>query len=816
MSAIPLSAGLAGAVAPACFHCGLPVPGGSCFACEGPEGRRSFCCPGCEAVSRSIAGLGLEDYYRLRLAPAPRPDVAAEDDDLSCYDDALVQASFVRPVPIASGQGCEAQLLVEGLRCAACAWLVEQVAARVRGVEAIELNYATRRAVLRWDPASTRLSTVLAAVRALGYRAWPHEEGRLALIDANERRELLKRLWVAGLGMMQVMMYAVPGYLAAEGDIAADAASLMRWAGLILTLPVVGYSAAPFFRGAWRDLRLKTLGMDVPVALGLLAAFAASLAATLAGEGEAYFDSVTMFVFLLLGARYLELVARSRAGRSLQHLARLVPQEALLLAPDAIDPVRVSVARLVPGDRVLVRPGEALPADGLLESDGAEVSEAWLSGESRPIVRRHGEALHAGSINAGSGLVMRITQVGQGTTIAAIRRLMERALGERPAWVGAAHRASSWFVGFILLAALAAGLAWLAIDAARAPWIAIAVLIVTCPCALALATPVAMTAATGALARSRVVVARGHAVERLASATDFVFDKTGTLTYGQPRLVDTLALGALRVPECIGLAAALARWSSHPLDRALAGPATAPVSADDPESVSGAGIEAQAGGRTVRLGRAGFVAGITGTAAPVAWIDCPDSVVYLGDAGGWIAAFRLGDRLRGEAPRALARLRAMGLRLHLLSGDEDGAVRRVAAEAGIAHATARATPALKQRTVQKLQRAGARVAMVGDGINDAPVLAQADVSIAMGSGADLAQVQADAILLSDNLGDLAEAVAIARRARRVVRQNIAWALGYNVVAIPLAAAGLVTPLIAAVGMSASSLIVVANAARLWR
>ena len=788
-----------------CFHCGLPVP----------RDRRDFCCPGCEAVSRSIAGLGLESYYRLRTEPAPRPRDDAGD-DLAAYDDALVQARFVREVAIAAGPGREARLLLEGLRCSACAWLVEQVVARLPGVDAIELNYATRRAVLRWDPARTRLSTVLAAVRSLGYQAWPHEEGRLALVEANERRGLLRRLWVAGLGMMQVMMYAVPAYIAADGEIAADAASLMRWAGLILTLPVIAYSAAPFFAGAWRDLRLKTLGMDVPIVLGLLAAFAASLAATVSGEGEVYFDSVAMFVFLLLGARYLELAARSRAGRSLEHLARLVPQEALLLADGSPDPVPVAAARLAPGDRVLVRAGAVLPADGVLESGEAEVGEAWLTGESRPVTRRRGEALRGGSVNAGSALVMRLTHVGQDTAISAILRLMERALGERPPWVGAAQRASSWFVGFILAAALVAGLAWLAIDAARAPWIAVAVLVVTCPCALALATPVAMTAATGAMARARVVVARGQAVERLASATDFVFDKTGTLTLGRPSLVETLPLGALPARECVGLAAALARWSSHPLDRALAKVPAGDVAVADPESVSGAGIEALAGGRALRLGRADFVAAITGTPAPVAWIDCPDSVAYLGDAGGWIAAMRFADRLRTEAPGAIDRLRRMGLAIHLLSGDEDGVVKRVAAEIGIRDAVARATPELKQRTVRDLQRAGARVAMVGDGINDAPVLAQADVSVAMGGGADLAQVRADAVLLSDNLDDLAAAVEIARRARRVVRQNIAWALGYNLFAVPLAAAGLVTPLVAAIGMSASSLVVVANAARLWR
>ncbi len=810
-----------GAGAQDCFHCGLPVPSGTLFGHAADDGWRSFCCAGCEAVSRSITGLGLDDYYRLRAAPAPRPD-AEISDELAAFDDALVQERFVRATP----EGlCEAQLILEGLRCSACAWLVEQVAARAPGVESIDLNYATRRARLRWNPAATKLSAVLGRVRSLGYAAWPYEEGRLALIEQRERRTLLRRLWVAGLGMMQVMMYAVPTYVAGEGEISADAQSLMRWAGLVLTLPVMAYSSAPFFRGAWRDLGMKRLGMDVPVALGLIAAFAASVVATVAGRGEVYFDSIAMFVFLLTGGRFLELLARQRAGSSLEHLARLTPQTAHRM-DDAVGEATsvVPVARLVPGDLVLVRPGETVPADGEMESDEGEVSEAWLSGESRPLARSRGDTILGGSVNAGRALVMRVTRVGAETAISAIQRLMERALGERPRWVEAAQRASGVFVAFILLASLAAGLAWLAIDPSRALWVAVSVLIVTCPCALALATPVAVTAATGAMARANLVPARAQAIERLASVTHFVFDKTGTLTHGRPRLLETMPLGTRSAPECLALAAALARWSSHPLDRAFGDSPLFPhggtsVPLDGKRGLSpvvGEGQEAVVEGRRVRLGRASFVAQLNGKTAPVAWLRSRDSVVYLGDEREWIAAFRLGDTLREDAREAVESLRALGLEIHLLSGDEPEVVRGVAAELGIREARGRATPEAKQRAVKNLQLLGARVAVVGDGINDAPVLAQADASIAMGGGANLAQIQADAVLLSDSLADLARAVAIARRARRVMRQNLAWALAYNLVVIPLAFAGLVTPLIAGIGMSASSLVVVANAARLRR
>jgi Cu2+-exporting ATPase len=531
-----------------------------------------------------------------------------------------------------------------------------------------------------------------------------------------------------------------------------------------------------------------------------------------------YFDSIAMFVFLLLGARYLELVARSRAGDALQHLARLVPQTALRLAGTGGGVESVPVARLAAGDRVLVRPGETVPADGVLESDEALVSEAWLSGESRAAARTRGERLRGGGVNAGSAFVLGVERVGQDTALSAIQRMMERALAERPRWAEAAQRASEFFVAFILVAAAAAGLAWLAIDVERAPWVAVTVLVVTCPCALALATPVAATAATGALARANLVVTRGRAVEALAGATDIVFDKTGTLTYGQPRLLQTLPLGALDATASLALAAALARWSAHPIDRALA-LAAGTADARAPEahrSVPGAGIEGRVEGRRLRLGRAAYVQELHGRPAPVAWIHTRDTTVFLGDEHGWIAGFRLGDVLRPEARAAVRALRALGLRVHLLSGDERPVAASVAAALGIVEVAAGATPEGKLDYVRKLQGIGARVAMVGDGINDAPVLAQADISVAMGGGADLAQVRADAVLLSDSLADLVRGVALARKARRVIRQNLAWALGYNLVAVPVAFAGLVTPLIAGIGMSASSLFVVANALRLRR
>jgi P-type Cu2+ transporter len=797
-----------------CFHCGLAVPAGSAFGFESGGAWRGFCCPGCETISRSISGLGLDDYYRLRDHEAAPGNPSARA-DLAAYDAPAVRARFVRE--LADGTA-EAEILLEGLRCAACGWLVEQSLARLAGVTAAEVHYATRRARVRFDSTLVRASDILGAVARVGYAAWPYEEGRLQLVEARERRTLLRRLWVAGLGMMQVMMYAYPAYIAAEGDLTPDIESLMRWAGLLLTLPVIGYSAAPFFRGAWRDLRLARLGMDVPIALGLAVAFVASAWNTFAGAGAVYFDSVTMFVFLLLTGRFLELGGRMKAAQSLQHLARLEPRSAhRLQAAEGLGHETVPAAALMANDRVLVKPGETVPADGVLESASATLGEAWLTGESRPVERHAGELVVGGSINAGSACVIRVTRVGGDTALSSIHRSMERALGERPRWVAAAERASAFFVGAILVAAAAAAIAWSFIDPSRALWIAVSVLIVTCPCALALATPIALTTGAGALARRNLVITRARAIEALATATDFVFDKTGTLTRGEPQVTETLVFGTRDEAACRALAAAIARGSSHPLDRGIAraAPAEDVVPAHAHRSEPGEGIEAIVDGMPVRMGNAAFAGALHGGRPPVAWLD-RETVVWLADANGWIAALRMGDALRDEARDLVDLLRARRVRVHLLSGDEPAVAERVAQALGIRHVRARATPGMKRAYVRELQSRGARVAMVGDGINDAPVLAQADVSVAMGGGADLAQIRADAVLLSDSLGDLAAAVTLARRTRRVIAQNLGWALAYNLVAVPLAFAGLVTPLVAGIGMSASSLVVVGNALRLRR
>jgi Cu2+-exporting ATPase len=561
--------------------------------------------------------------------------------------------------------------------------------------------------------------------------------------------------------------------------------------------------------------------MDVPVALGIAVAFTASTWATLRGTGEVYFDSIAMFAFLLLLGRYLELGARQRAAGALTHLAKLVPEvcQRLTGPSGSLETAATPVAALTPGDLVLVRPGEAIPADGIVIDGESIVNEALLTGESRPVAKGIGATLVGGSLNVSGAVVMRVERVGTETVLGAITRLAERATAEKPRLVEIADRTAHWFVLAVLVIAAATAAWWGASDPERALWVSVSVLVVTCPCALSLATPVALSAATGALVRRGFVVTRGHAIEALAHATDFVFDKTGTLTQGTLRVARIDALGSLDAKRCLAAAFGLEQASEHPYAAAIRARASeegvVPLAVSLPSSRIGAGVEARVDGGRWRVGSERFCAEIAGRSAP-AVMDDDATAVYLARENEWLARVTLSDAPKPGADALVARLKAMRRQVHLLSGDAPAAVRRIASALGIDHAQAETLPDGKREYVKSLQRAGRVVAMVGDGVNDAPVLAQADVSIAMASGARLAQVQADAVLLYGTAGDLVHAIESAGTAIRIVRQNLAWAVAYNVIVLPAAMAGWVTPWLAGIGMAASSLLVVLNATRLIR
>lgn len=799
-----------------CFHCGLQVPADVDFPVNYQGNKHPACCAGCQAVAQTIIDNGLGDYYRHRQAsstPAePLPTELLEQ--IRLYDNAEIQQSFV----IREAEEIrEAALILEGITCAACVWLNEQHIGHLPGVLSVDINYSSHRARVRWDNSRIQLSRILEAIAAIGYRAHPFDAARQEQLAQQERKSALLRIYLAGLSMMQVMMYAVPTYLAEQDSITPDIESLMRWASLLLTLPVIVYSSLPFYQGSWRDIKAGRVGMDVPVTLGVLTAFFASVWATVSHSGEVYFDSVSMFVFLLLGGRYLEMLARRKAGSAVERLVKLIPAFAHRLAdyPASRIPHEAAVAQLQAGDILLVREGETIPADGTLVEGQTAVDESLLTGESRPVAKGENDALTGGSVNRGNPLVMRVERVGMQTTLSGIVRLLDKAMAEKPHFAQLADRISAWFVAALLLVAAATAIGWYLVDPQRALWITVSVLVISCPCALSLATPAALATATGRLAQLGLLITKGHALETLARVDHVVFDKTGTLTRGQMHLLHS---GYFSDPVLADrLTAALEQHSSHPIAKALQQLGNgSPLMLTDVHYIAGSGIEAQYAGCSYRLGHADFVAALVGKAPPPANGPTDASHVYLGRAGEWLALYVVGDELKPDAVAVIRALNKQGMAISLLSGDRQTAVDTLGQLLQLPDCRGELSPQQKLAAVNALQQAGKTVLAVGDGINDAPVLAAAQVSIAIGSGSDIARASGDMVLLTDDLAPLLQGMQMARRSMQIIRQNLWWALGYNLVALPLAIAGWITPWLASIGMAGSSLLVVANALRLAR
>lgn len=797
----------------ACYHCGLPVPEGTDYVTVIDGQPRAMCCPGCQAVAQTIVDGGLDGFYRHReLTNAPADGRFSQDpqllDELSLYDSPALQAQFVRSL---GANRAEATLVIEGITCAACVWLLEHHIGQQPGVEQFSVNLTNHRARLVWDPGRTRLSTLFAEVMRIGYRAHPFHPNREEQLLEQEKKRALRRLGVAGVGMMQVMMMAVALYAGALQDMEARFVEFIRWSSLVLATPVVLYSARPFFITALRDLRTRHLSMDVPVSIAIGGAYLASVWATLTNGGEVYFDSVTMFTFFLLIGRYIEMQARHRTGKAGNALLDLLPASALLLEGDRER--LIPAAELKPGDLVLVRPGHALPADGEIVDGSSAIDESALTGEYLPVSKAAGDKVVGGTLNVEHPLKVRITEVGANTRLSAIVGLLDRAQAEKPMTARVADRVARYFVLAVLLTSVTVAGSWYLIAPEDAFWITLSVLVVTCPCALSLATPTALTAATGTLRQQGLLITRGHVLEGLASATHVIFDKTGTLTEGNlsiQRMQPARPLGNLN-PYTI--AAALEQVSEHPIARAFQPHFTRPAQQTRVEV--NAGIEGEVDGIRYRIGKPDYAARLYASTAP----EQPDREhqwLLLADTRGALAWFALDDQIRADAAATLALLKRMGLEVGMLTGDDSSAAGRVAAALGIDSVRQGMSPDQKLAYINQLQADGASVIMVGDGINDIPVLAGARTSIAMGSATDLAKTSADAVLIASELKRLALALLVARKTRLVIRENLAWALLYNLIALPLAALGFIAPYMAAVGMSASSLIVVGNAMRLSR
>ena len=796
----------------ACFHCGLPVPPGSDYSVEVLGENRAMCCHGCEAVAHAIVDGGLESFYEHRTAPSRRPEelVPEQLQRLAVYDQPALQQSFVQINP---DRLKTASLILEGITCAACVWLNERQARVLPGVTEFQVNYSTHRARVTWDDSQLHLSDILKAISEIGYTAHPFDPGRQEEVYKREKSTALRKLAVAGLGAMQVMILAGSMYAGDYSGMDENMRQFMRWVSMLITIPVVLYSAQSFFQSAWRDLKRRQLGMDVPVSLAIGGAFAASVYSTITHGSDVYFDSVCMFAFFLLTSRYLEMGARHRAGQAAEHLVKLLPATATLLEEQGGERV-VAVADLSPGDVVLIRPGETVPADGVVLAGTSSVDESLLTGESLPRPRADGDELVGGSVNVESPLQMRVVKVGEDTMVSAIVRLLDRAQSEKPQMARMADRVAAWFVAGLLLIAIGVALWWSLNDPERTFAVTLSVLVVTCPCALSLATPTAVTAATGALTRLGLLTTRGHALETLARASHLIFDKTGTLTKGILKLARTELLGDLSAERALAIAAALEQGSEHPVARILAAAGTGTsVTVSDVLARPGFGVEGVIEGKRYRVGNPGFAAELSGRSA-FNERNATDSVVLLADESGPLARFSLTDSLRSDAHAAVTDLQSLGVSVEILSGYAEGPVREVGEALRIPSVRWGLKPDNKLAVVRELQAEGKSVVMVGDGVNDAPVLAGADVSIAMGSGAQLAHATADMVMLSERLGVLAQGIQMARRTLQVIKQNLTWAVLYNLTAVPLAAAGLVAPWMAAIGMSLSSLVVVFNALRL--
>jgi P-type Cu2+ transporter len=702
-----------------------------------------------------------------------------------------------------------ADLILDGVGCAACGWLIDRMLKREAGIVAVTVNVATARMRVRWRPGVVAFSKILNAIAELGFR--PHPITAQAAIDTAraERHSALKRLAIAGFGMMQVMMFAVAMYTAGEQGMDAHIRNYLRIVSALCATPVMFYSGWPILVGAWYAIRARSVTMDVPVALGLILAYGTSVWATALQQGEVYFDSVVMFVFFLNTARFVEMLARHRSGNLTDALARLIPPTAHRVHNGV--PSDVATTQLSVGDTLLIRVGETIPADARIISGKSVIDESMLTGESQGIHREVGDSVVAGTLNLNAPLTVVVTAIGSATVLSNIVRLLERASFEKAPLATMADRAAAMFLSRVLLSVIIVAVIWFFIDPHRVLPITLAMLVATCPCALSLATPTVLAAASAALARRGVLVVRTAALEVLPKITQVVFDKTGTLTQGRPTIQRCESLRATHsVATCRVVADALEAHSEHLIAHAFRKTDPNPrYMATDVVVTPGAGIEGVVDGKRYRIGQSAF-AGVEGPSRS----STGDNAVWLSDDEGALAVFHLGDQLRDEAPQVITELRALKLPCRILSGDAEEPVAKIAGQCAIDTYHWRQTPANKLAMVHSLRASGEVVLMIGDGINDAPVLRGASASVAMARASALAQVSADIVLMGDTLTALPEAIHIAQRARSVIRQNLVWATCYNLVALSLAAFGLLPPWLAAVGMSLSSMLVVLNAWRL--
>jgi len=806
-----------------CYHCGLPVEDENEFVYDIAGTPQSFCCVGCQAVASLIHQGGLEKFYQYRSELNKKPDERAND--YSMFDNDEVQASFVVNH---EDNTSNADLLLDGISCAACVWLIEKYLHSFEGVKKVSVNVVTHQCSLVWDSEQQPLSLLMSSLESIGYRPQPFTQKKQQEQQQSQQRKLLLRLGLAGFGMMQVGMVAIALYAGEFQGIDSEFSQLLRWLSLLVATPIVLFSAQPFWQSAWRSVKRRHLTMDVPVSLAIVLAYIASFWATVSASGEVYFDSIAMFTFFLLLGRYLEMRLRYRNQQLTGMTTQLLPMTVRLVQGDNVDET-IPLAELTLGQQVRIVNGDTIPCDGKIVSGKSAVVEALLTGEVKPVSKIVGDEIIAGTVvNTDGTLIVEATAVGSLTRLSMISQLVQQAQLAKPAIQMLADRVASYFVAAVLLSSTLVFTYWWHVEPSSALWVTLSVLVVTCPCALSLATPTALTASVAMMRQMGLLVLKGHVIETLTHINKIIFDKTGTLTQGKPVIVDVVpALKSESVDKLaatkdiiLSIAASLEQGSSHPIARAFDGVAGR-MNVDKQETFTGEGVCGDIDGDHYRLGKPAFAIA-SGDEAPNMlneFLPQPESnnvIQWLlmtknGAAFAWIS---LSDQLRDSAKIAVEQLNVKGIESEILSGDHYLSTQSVASELAIGfHASQ--MPEDKLNYVRSQQK-NHQLMMVGDGINDVPVMAGADLSVAMDSATDFARTHADSVLLHSDLSLLPRAIDLAEKTKVIIRQNIAWSIAYNLSALPLAALGYLPPYLAAIGMSASSLIVLLNALRLYK
>jgi P-type Cu2+ transporter len=802
---------------PSCFHCGLDIATGDQFS-EVIEGEcQLFCCPACKTIAGTILACGMQSFYQFRTRAEAAPTMDILSSSFSAFDDAQFQQRFVvEDLRENANPSATVNLLIGGIHCAACVWLLEKYLQQLPGIVRVNVSLSEQKATVHWQKDITKLSSICETIAQLGYQPEPYSADQLQNLQQQENRQALRRLGVAGIAMMQVGMFAIALYAGSMQSIALEYRDFMRWVSLLVATPVVLYSAKPFFVGAWRGLKMLKPGMDLPVAIAIGLAYLASVRATFTGSGEVYFDSVTMFTFLLLSGRYLEMRARHFSRRlSANDLNSLLPSTAIKWSADRQQ--SVPLFNVKKGDTVLVKPGQVIPADGLVVSGRSGVNESQLTGEFMPQTKTLGDRVVAGTLNGEGVLTIDVTATGAQLQLQTINTLLTQAQSEKPVVAQWADRMASVFIVSVLFLALSTYIYWSWQDSANAFWIMLSVLVVSCPCALSLATPATLVAATSRLRKMGMLVTSSQVWEKIPTITHVVCDKTGTLTEGRLAVQSVDLRSVLTPAQCLDIAAALEAYSEHPIASAFAQKKPPTVVVDSVRVVTGKGVEGVVDGVTYRIGSRAFTDALTdaiGAGETVKSIPSLGQWVFLSNQYGPVCQFELKDTVRDSAQSLVSSLHRSGLKVHMLSGDSSAYAKVLSDQLGMDHCVYGASPEDKLLYIRQLQAEGSKVMMLGDGINDIPVLAAADVSVAMCHASDLAKTHADCILLSKQLDTVASLIALTNKTRQTIKQNLSWALTYNLAAIPLAAMAMIAPYIAAVGMSISSLVVVINALKL--